>query len=204
MTNTQNFQHLLFEHACQDRRGRRGKRRFRQRAHDWNEATDTPMTPGNEAHDRMPSTTGAKDDPIRILIAEDDEDLRHFLALSFMIEGYEVAEVATGAELVTLLGDWILGERKDPLIDVLITDVRMPGFDGLRIVEGLCMAGWDLPTIIVSADPSPEVGARALACSTNVAFLPKPLNFTTLEARVRSAIDRRVSGVYSFVDGSRS
>jgi len=66
-------------------------------------------------------------DPMsRILLAEDDESLRGFLARALERAGYEVTACADGEEAVAVLGeDW----------DLLLTDIVMPGIDGIEVAR---------------------------------------------------------------------
>ena len=62
----------------------------------------------------------------RILLAEDDESLRGFLARALERAGYEVTACADGEEAVAVLGeDW----------DLLLTDIVMPGIDGIEVAR---------------------------------------------------------------------
>jgi len=62
----------------------------------------------------------------RILLAEDDESLRGFLARALERAGYEVTACADGEEAVAVLEqDW----------DLLLTDIVMPGIDGIEVAR---------------------------------------------------------------------
>lgn len=145
-----------------------------------------PGSKSNRAVGGSSRTPRVTDTSLRLLLAEDDEDLRAFLAISFMIAGYQVSVASTGAQLIERLSDWILGDERAPPFDVLVTDVRLPGFDGLRVVEGLSDLGWHLPTIVMSVLHDPSIAARARSCP-GVTFVPKPLSFGALEAQVRAS-----------------
>ncbi len=128
----------------------------------------------------------------RILLAEDDFDVRLGIARLLDIYGYDVRAVASGAELLDVLATWLLGEEPDAPADALITDVRMPGFDGLHIVEGLRDNGYDTPIVVISAfgDAALERRLRRLP---DVRFLAKPFNPVTL-ANVLAELTLRPRG----------
>lgn len=72
--------------------------------------------------------------PARVLLAEDDHELRRFLAAELRKDGYLVKEAATGFELLERLGEVA---RRSEGFDLIVTDIRMPGLTGLSVVEGL-------------------------------------------------------------------
>lgn len=117
---------------------------------------------------------------IRILLAEDDWDLRTALVNLLKFDGYEVSAVANGSELLDALASWILAETTHPPVDVILTDVRMPGFGGLSIVEGLRANGWGQPIIVISAFGDDALRDR-IRRLPGVMFLPKPLDLAELD-----------------------
>ena len=64
---------------------------------------------------------------IRILLAEDDEAMRSYLARALDTAGYEVMSVSQGMDAVPLL------EQTD--FDLLLTDIVMPGMDGIELAQ---------------------------------------------------------------------
>ena len=118
---------------------------------------------------------------IRVLLAEDDHDVRVGLAELLALEGYQVHAVSNGAQLLDALSSWILASQPySAPIDVIITDVRMPGFNGLNIVEGLRASGFRQPVVVISAFGDDAMEAR-IKRLPNVAFVPKPFDLKTIE-----------------------
>ena len=115
----------------------------------------------------------------RVLLAEDDFDVRLGIARLLDVYGYEVRAVASGTELLDMLATWILDGRGEAPADVIITDVRMPGFDGLHIVEGLRDNGWLAPIVVISAFGDDALRER-LKRLRDVRFLAKPFDPGTL------------------------
>ena len=76
--------------------------------------------------------------PARVLLAEDDLELRRLLAGELRKAGYEVQEAGTGFELLRQLGDLTL---RNLAIDLIVSDIQMPGLNGLVVVEGLRKQG---------------------------------------------------------------
>lgn len=113
-------------------------------------------------------------------MAEDDDDTRMALAQLLELDGYEVVTVPSGADLLDKLASWILEESSKPPADVIVTDVRMPGFNGLNIAEGLRANGWTLPILVMSAFADPEMRRRVRNMGA-AALLAKPFDPRALE-----------------------
>lgn len=126
--------------------------------------------------------------PVRVLLAEDDDELRWALAEVFRHSGYDVTAVSNGAKLVDALAGCLLPGGRPP--DVVITDMRMPGFNGLRVLEGFRAAGWPTPFIVITAFGDEETRRRAKRAGAT-AFLDKPIDPLELEEAVRSAVAER-------------
>jgi CheY-like chemotaxis protein len=82
----------------------------------------------------------------RVVIAEDDDDMRTVLCELVSGLGVEVAPASSGGDLVLLL------TGSDP-IDLLITDVRMPWMTGLQVAVSARNSGLQIPIIVVTAFP---------------------------------------------------
>ncbi len=124
--------------------------------------------------------------PIRVLLAEDDDDLRDALVCILVAAGYAVRALSSGAALLDVLAPSILGEAEAPA-DAIVTDVRMPGFNGLNIIEGLRENGWKQPVVIISAFCDEAMEAR-VARMTRTRLFPKPFNASDLERAIGQLI----------------
>ena len=123
------------------------------------------------------------DRPARIVVAEDDFEMRRLVADCLRKEGYEVQEVADGGELLLRIEDNFFMRRAPIRVDLFVTDIRMPVYTGLEIVTGLREAGLDMPVIIMTAFGTPETRERAEMLGT--ALLDKPFKMEQLRALVR-------------------
>jgi two-component system cell cycle sensor histidine kinase/response regulator CckA len=85
-------------------------------------------------------------DAMTILIAEDDFTVREHLALILEFADYTVLSARSGLEAIALSRSY-----RQP-IDLLITDIRMPGVDGLTLAGLLQHQRPDTPVIFMSAD----------------------------------------------------
>ena len=129
--------------------------------------------------------------PIRVLLAEDDHDVRIGLTRLLQFSGYEVRAVSNGADLLDVLTSWILSDQVDPPADIIVTDVRMPGFNGLNLVEGLRESGWKQPIIIISAFGDDLLLERVRRLGQDVEFMPKPFDPALLERTLVALTERQ-------------
>jgi len=114
----------------------------------------------------------------RILIVEDDDDLREALESVLGDHGYDVVTARNGDEALRLVA------AEPPAL--VITDMYMPGVDGFRLIEMLRgqSSTSDLPIILLSALDEPELRVQALDQGADD-FVHKPANLDELLARVR-------------------
>jgi CheY-like chemotaxis protein len=106
---------------------------------------------------------------LRILVVEDEADLRLSLGIALRVAGHEVWEAATGTEGLDRI------ERGEGLPDAMLLDLRLPDLDGWQVLADLEARGLfpSLPVIVGSADADPEARRRALAAGC-LAYLVKP------------------------------
>ena len=97
----------------------------------------------------------------RVLVAEDDPEMRRLVADALRQDGYEVFEAADGnGLLVHVTAQAHTGTR----FDLIISDIRMPVCSGLQILEALRSASWTVPVILMTAfcDDATRAKAEAL------------------------------------------
>ena len=122
----------------------------------------------------------------RVLLAEDDDDVRWSLTALLLDRGYDVHSVGSGTELWEALEATIFSERPRDAPDVVITDVRMPGFNALGVLDHMRCAGWDGPALVISAFGDAQVRLRVEQMG-GAEFFEKPLDLDLLEAAVEDA-----------------
>ncbi len=130
----------------------------------------------------------AETDPIpgrRVLLAEDDAAMRTLLACRLRRAGFQVTEASNGAEaLERLTQEW----ADAPMIafNVIVSDVHMPGYDGLNILASLRQTGAYVPVILITAFGT--LATHVLAARLGAyAILDKPFDIDDLVSRVSAA-----------------
>ena len=115
--------------------------------------------------------------PMRVVVAEDNSDIRAFIATGLRCDGHEVVEVASGSELLRR----VTGPNRIP--DLIISDVRMPGLSGLEALAVLRNSNQNVPVVMISAydDEETQREAKRLGVDT---FLRKPLDIFELREAV--------------------
>jgi DNA-binding response OmpR family regulator len=119
----------------------------------------------------------------RILLAEDDRDLRELLASVLREDGYDVFTVCSGSELLEYIETSLLHSRLRPRPHLLITDVRMPGLSGLDVVSILAQSECLPRTIVITAFASEETRLTALKSGAAAVF-DKPFDIDELRREV--------------------
>jgi CheY-like chemotaxis protein len=115
----------------------------------------------------------------RILVAEDNPGMLRLLARVLRRDGHEVVLARDGHELMQWLRVVAHWTDPVPLFDLLITDLRMPGYSGQHCLEYLQLIGLHLPVILITAFGDPDVHREALAKGAR-AVLDKPLQLDDL------------------------
>jgi DNA-binding response OmpR family regulator len=124
--------------------------------------------------------------PRRVLLAEDDTRMRAMLARALQTEGFEVIEAASGDEALEALASAIIA-RPIEWFDLVISDVRMPAFDGLNILASLRRLPSTVPVILITAFGTADDHASALRLGA-FAMLDKPFDLDFLLAMAHAAV----------------
>lgn len=122
----------------------------------------------------------------RVLVAEDDSELRSLIGYGLGLDGHEVVATSNGIEL----GDWLTAAS---FADVVISDVRMPGPSGLDILARFRKMNTRTPFVLITAFGSAELHARALGLGAT-AVLDKPFEMDDLRDLVRRLVARNGVG----------
>jgi CheY-like chemotaxis protein len=123
----------------------------------------------------------------RVLIAEDDWSFRDMLLFAFEDEGCEVVAVGDGASLLQVLASSMLRKSGVKPFDLLVSDIRMPGWSGLAALEKLSHDPRVPPVVVITAFGSEEVHERAERAGA-AAVLDKPFDIPDLTSLGRRVI----------------
>lgn len=148
-------------------------------------ATDAVDFIGAAGHkERVPM--GLKQRQPRILLAEDDLEMRRYLAEKLRKAEFQVTEAEHGIRVLDYLATSICaGGGLDT--DLVISDVRMPGADGLQLLTALRSYRPDLPVVLITAFGNPQLHEEALLRGAH-AVVDKPFDFDDLLEIVRQAL----------------
>jgi CheY-like chemotaxis protein len=122
--------------------------------------------------------------PLRILLAEDDSELRVLLSMVLRQDGHQVQEAADGAGLREAVKAGLLQESA-PALDLVISDHRMPGPTGLDVLSSLRQRDRRIPFILITAFGDAETHARAGRLGAIV--IDKPFDIATFRRMVAQA-----------------
>ena len=122
----------------------------------------------------------------RLLLVEDDPDLRSMLGRLLDEEGYAVTAAADGQ---TALRDALAHE-----FEVAVVDRGLPFIDGLELLTRLRRAGWFVPVLVLSAYGAPADRVAGLDAGAED-YLVKPFDVDELLARLRALLRRHASDV---------
>jgi two-component system nitrogen regulation response regulator NtrX len=117
----------------------------------------------------------------RILVIDDEAAIRDSLRMTLEYEGYECVLAATGQEGLALL------EREAP--DLVLLDVKMPGMDGLEVLERIKAVNETLPVVVVSGHGTISTAVDATKKGA-FDFIEKPFASDRVLVSLRNALDQ--------------
>ena len=121
---------------------------------------------------------------MRVLFAEDEEDMNQIVKKKLEAAGYSVDSCLDGIEAMECfdMADY----------DIVILDIMMPGKDGLEVLKHIRSQGSKVPVLLLTARDSVADKVKGLDCGAND-YLVKPFSLEELMARMR-ALTRNVFG----------
>ncbi|HEY6826778.1 MAG TPA: ANTAR domain-containing protein [Gemmatimonadaceae bacterium] len=121
--------------------------------------------------------------PIKVLVAEDDENARSLITDLLTTLGHTVvAEVSTGREAFE--------RAKDVVPDVVLLDVHMPDGSGIEAAELITQTMPGVAVVLFSGDQTLTLTDRDVTATAAIAFLPKPAPPRVLDSTIRLAATR--------------
>jgi two-component system cell cycle sensor histidine kinase/response regulator CckA len=115
-----------------------------------------------------------------VLLVEDEDAVRVFAARALKSKGYKVLEARTGEQALDILND-------QPAIDLMITDMMMPGMDGGTLARLIRVERPEIKILLISGY-SEEVARGDIGGTEDFHFLPKPFSLSQLASKVKDVL----------------
>jgi two-component system OmpR family response regulator len=139
---------------------------------------------GGVAQSGGASSPGATQAEARLLVVEDDPNIRELLSASLRFAGFAVDAVTTGTEAVTA--------AREARPDLIVLDVMLPDLDGFEVMRRLRETGVRVPVVFLTARDGTEDKVRGLTLGGDD-YVTKPFSLEELTARIRAVL-RRTTG----------
>jgi len=117
---------------------------------------------------------------LRVLVADDEEDILEVIRDRLEACGFSVATAATGTEA--------LRKIRTERFDGVFLDVKMPEMSGIEVLEQVRKEDKKLPIIIVTSSTSHEAAIGSLAKGANE-FILKPFDWEELKSKIQKVLN---------------
>ena len=117
----------------------------------------------------------------RILVVDDEENVRLLFSRVLQKEGYEVECASSGSEAIEKLAN--------RCFDLVVTDLKMNGVDGLDVVRKGKTVNQTMPFILISGYGTSQTAGTAAREGADM-FLMKPIEITELKLAVKTALQK--------------
>ena len=126
-----------------------------------------------------------------ILVVDDEQSMTEFISILLGKDGYRVVTANSGQEAIE--------KAADIRIDCVITDIKMPGIDGISVLEGIKRIDPSIPVIIMTAYASRQSAIDAVNKGA-FQYLEKSANNDEIKSAVKNALRmRRVQSENQFL-----
>ncbi len=117
-----------------------------------------------------------------ILIVDDEKSMRDFLRIMLKKEGFDVSVAENGKEAIQLV-------RSEPF-DLVLTDMKMPGAEGLDVLKEVNKASPHTPVILITAYATTESAVEAMK-SGAYDYVTKPFNVDEIKLVIKKGLERK-------------
>jgi len=117
----------------------------------------------------------------KILIVDDEENIRLFYSEELRDEGYEVVTAKDGYRLIERI------KKEKP--DVVVLDIKMAGYNGLDLLQEIRREFYDLPVILCSAYSSFKNEFKSVSAN---AYVVKSSDLTELKRRIKRSLEENI------------
>ena len=132
----------------------------------------------------MSSSAGPRTPEARLLVVDDEPNIRELLSASLRYAGFEVATAADGQQALAVAAQF--------RPDLLVLDVMMPGLDGFGVVRRLRQNGTQTPVLFLTARDAAEDKVSGLTLGGDD-YVTKPFSLDEVLARIRAVLRRSLS-----------
>jgi len=138
----------------------------------------------------MPWGLHTKDTPGngRVMILDDEDNVRKVLRLALTKAGYDVVEARHGGEGIETIGS----DDNMLMMDVILTDIRMPKINGLEAIAFFQEQYPSVPIIVVTGYPDQQMATDLLSHGV-FDYLVKPVDSAKLLKTVAAAMDKKLA-----------
>lgn len=139
------------------------------------------------------STENDQDFEARLLVVDDEPNIRDLLATSLRFAGFEVLTAATGNEAIR--------EATENQPDLIVLDVMLPDMDGFTVTRRLRDRGEEYPILFLTARDETKDKVAGLTVGGDD-YVTKPFSLEEVVARIRAVLRRTHGGVESEVEAA--
>ena len=141
----------------------------------------------------MAGTSQTRTPEARLLVVDDEPNIRELLSASLRYAGFEVATAADGQQALALADSF--------RPDLLVLDVMMPGLDGFGVVRRMRQSGRHTPVLFLTARDAAEDKVSGLTLGGDD-YVTKPFSLDEVIARIRAVL-RRTAGAQQAAEAPR-
>ena len=129
----------------------------------------------------------------KILLVEDDDELRALIAEHLGAAGFEVIEARDGEGFIDRLTETCLAGDSGQAFDLILSDIQMPAFSALDVLVGAHRLLGQTPVVLMTAFGAPRTHESALRLGATV-VLDKPIRMALLRETVAGLLARNRTG----------
>ncbi|MEE9542427.1 MAG: sigma-54 dependent transcriptional regulator [Thermodesulfobacteriota bacterium] len=118
----------------------------------------------------------------KILIVDDEKSMRDFLKIMLAKEGYDVKTFSRGEAAIK--------HFKENAVDLVISDIKMPGMNGVELLKELKAINEDIPVLMITAYASVDTAIDAMK-SGAYDYFTKPFNNEEIKVHITRALEKR-------------
>lgn len=145
-----------------------------------------PESTAKPAERQTRSVTPTPEGSETVLVVEDEKAIRRMIATGLRALGYRVLTAASGEEALAKVG------AQDCVIDLLLTDVVMPGMNGRALADRMAETHPDCALVFMSGYTDGIIAQHGVL-DPDVAFLHKPVTPAAVATRIRAMLDGRAT-----------